>query len=337
MLFLLWCGFDLFVCFVISSFFHHTTYKKLTQKQFQVAAGFESEIKSTRFESLSSGNPTNYGNNQILNVDDFMGVAQFRCSCDVDCSGFFLPLFFLLLVASFFVQKCYITQLSLLHSPPHSLFSEPTLVHVIIEQDNSKETILYGLYNPAAVLPPMGGVCETFYETNEGVEGDADLSVNSIISGLTFVVVRCKGWEFYDGGMGVVTQRIYYDTGDGVKYPRIQNGLFFHYFPFFFFFDLLFLISLFTFSLSFFLFSFSFLLFFLSYLLLAHKKNTVFGPVQFTLPCGTSTMYSESLGFGQSGYTYITSIVDVEDVESWSRGVESLYLGCPDSIGGVFQ
>ena len=63
--------------------------------QFQVAPGFESLIKSTRFESLLTENPTDFGQNQILNVEDFSGIAQFRCSCDNICSGSPCSIFFI--------------------------------------------------------------------------------------------------------------------------------------------------------------------------------------------------------------------------------------------------
>ena len=206
--------------------------------QFQIPEGFESEIRNTRFESLLSGDPTNYGNNAILNVEDFTGIAQFRCSCDTACSG----LSFLLCGSLIFLSHSHF-----LFFFPLSFFSEPTLVRVIIEQENSEETILYGLYNPVPVLPPFGGACELFYETNGAVpDADNDLSLDSVVSGLTFVVVRCEGWGYVDGGMGVVAQRVYYDSGDGVKYPRIQTGLIFFsisYYSFESFFSLVLIIS----------------------------------------------------------------------------------------------
>ena len=35
--------------------------------------------------------------------------------------------------------------------------------------------------------------------------------------------VRCGGWDFFDGGMGVVGERIYYNNNG--TYPRLQTGL----------------------------------------------------------------------------------------------------------------
>ena len=45
------------------------------------------------------------------------------------------------------------------------------------------------------------------------------------MSGLSFVVVRCGGWEFFAGGMGGLGMKVYYKTENGVNYPREQTGL----------------------------------------------------------------------------------------------------------------
>ena len=107
---------------------------------------------------------------------------------------------------------------------------EPSLVRAIIEEENGNTFSLYGQYQLDLPLPPKGGSCESFYETNEGVGGDAGL-----ISGLSMVVVRCSGWDFFDGGMGMVGRRVYYAVEDeGVTYPQAQTGLLLEFFSCFF-------------------------------------------------------------------------------------------------------
>ena len=95
------------------------------------------------------------------------------------------------------------------------------LFRLTIEEESGQEILLYGLFEPRSSLPPRGGVCESYYETNSGVIDD-DL----IVSGLSFVVIKCGGWMFSDGDMSGVGVRMYYDS-QGAKYPRNQTGLFY--------------------------------------------------------------------------------------------------------------
>ena len=71
----------------------------------------------------------------------------------------------------------------------------------------------------------QGGQCTSYYETNKGVQGEEG---GGMISGLSFVVVGCSEWDFFDGGMGGVGVRVYYgeEGGEGT-YPRMQTGFFF--------------------------------------------------------------------------------------------------------------
>ena len=120
--------------------------------------------------------------------------------------------------------------------------SEPLLFRLTIEVEDGDEIVLYGLFEPRAILPPRGGTCESFYDTNEGVGSDDSV----IMSGLSFFVVRCGGWMFSDGDMSIVGQRVYYQSSDGPQYPRNQTCLLsFSFFPFFFRFSFFLFFSLF--------------------------------------------------------------------------------------------
>ena len=114
----------------------------------------------------------------------------------------------------------------------------------IIGTTEDKSTTFYTLFTPPPVLPPRGGECRAVYETVEGGEVDGE----GAVSAFSFVVVNCGGWEYIDGGEGVVAQRVYYevlDEGKGVvldplEYPVKRNGLLF--FIFFLFLYFLFLV-----------------------------------------------------------------------------------------------
>ena len=102
-----------------------------------------------------------------------------------------------------------------LHFPP-----EPLMFRLIIEKEGGITNIFYGLFEPKGILPPRGGLCESLYQTNEGVgEGEG------IVSGLSFVVVRCWGWMYADGDLSVLGHRVYYES-TGSFYPRNQTGIY---------------------------------------------------------------------------------------------------------------
>ena len=104
--------------------------------------------------------------------------------------------------------------------PPFPL--EPILFRLLIEYEDGDIMRYYGLFDPKSALPPRGGGCEALYEINDGVGGE-------IVSGLSFIVVSCGGWEYYDGDKSIVGMEVYYKTQDGDKYPRNQTGKFFSY------------------------------------------------------------------------------------------------------------
>ena len=133
----------------------------------------------------------------------------------------------------------------------HQLFPlEPILFRLLVEYEDGGIVSYYGLFDPKSALPPRGGGCEALYETNQGVGGEG----GEIVSGLSFIVVSCGGWEYYDGDKSIVGVEVYYETQDGDNYPRNQTGIFFHFFVFFSF--------LFFFFFFFFLFLFFFFFFF---------------------------------------------------------------------------
>ena len=78
----------------------------------------------------------------------------------------------------------------------------------------------YGLFDPRSALPPRGGACEALYETNAGVGEEGE-----IVSGLSFVVVSCGGWEYYDGDKSIVGVEVSFESEDTTKYPRNQTGI----------------------------------------------------------------------------------------------------------------
>ena len=99
------------------------------------------------------------------------------------------------------------------------------MFRVVVENEDGEITIYYGMFSPKSALPPQGGGCEALYETNEGVGDEGE-----IVSGLSFVVVSCGGWEYYDGDKSIVGWEVYYESEDGASYPRNQTGL--YIFPF---------------------------------------------------------------------------------------------------------
>uniref|UniRef100_A0A7S4NUI1 GPS domain-containing protein n=1 Tax=Paramoeba aestuarina TaxID=180227 RepID=A0A7S4NUI1_9EUKA len=206
---------------------------------FRIPAELQSKVRNTKFESLLGDDPDDFGQIQVFNIDEGSGVAQLRCSCTADCA-------------------------------------EPLLFRLTIEDNDDVETVFYGLYEPRAILPPRGGECETYYDTNDDANNE-----NQVVSGLTFVVVRCGGWSFFDGDMGIVGQRVYYQSSDGAQYPRNQ---------------------------------------------------TLFGPIQFTVPCGDVLVISEVIGFGDSGNTSQRIDAGELDVESWTNDDESLFLDVQDEL-----
>ena len=94
------------------------------------------------------------------------------------------------------------------------------MFRLTIEKEDESTSIFYGLYEPRGVLSPRGGACESLFETN------GDVGEEGIVSGLSFIVVRCGGWMYADGDVSVVGQRIYYES-DGALYPRNQTGYLF--------------------------------------------------------------------------------------------------------------
>jgi len=106
-----------------------------------------------------------------------------------------------------------------------SVCAEPVLLRITSTTDAITQTF-YALYTPPPVLPPRGGSCSVVYETFEGVNEDVPVSIFS------FVVVNCRGWQYYDGDSSVLAQRIYFevvDEGEGtvinpLEYPQKLNA-----------------------------------------------------------------------------------------------------------------
>jgi len=98
--------------------------------------------------------------------------------------------------------------------------SEPVFLQINVRL-NQKDHTLHFIYEPSGILPPLqGDGCSTFIETYGGE--------SEIISGLTFVGVKCDESFFADG---FAANNIWYevtDAGDGpvntpAQYPPIQN------------------------------------------------------------------------------------------------------------------
>ena len=163
----------------------------------------------------------------MLNIEsDDDELAQVKCSCDAICSGH-----------SRKVYSKYFEFMFLTPPFPHSTI-EPVFVRLTLSFSDSSSVSLYHLYQPPSSLPPHGGSCSALFSTlGEEEEG------GEVVSLLSFVVVTCEGWEFEDGMVSVLGEKIYFmveDEGEGavespLSYPPKTTSISFfplHFFSF---------------------------------------------------------------------------------------------------------
>ena len=181
-----------------------------------------------------SDDPESFGDLEVTTSSGLSGLVQIRCSCGSDCAGIAKPNKTKSNKNKTNDKKNEQQHHSLSYFLSHSLPSEPILIKIIGTTEDTT-VIFYALFTPPPVLPPQGGECRAIFET---VTGGAVGGGNEAVSAFSFVVVNCGGWEYVDGGEGVVAQRVYYevlDEGEGevlnpLEYPSKRNSLLFFFF-----------------------------------------------------------------------------------------------------------
>eukprot|EP00009_Paramoeba_aestuarina_P004479 CAMPEP_0201524816 /NCGR_PEP_ID=MMETSP0161_2-20130828/25361_1 /ASSEMBLY_ACC=CAM_ASM_000251 /TAXON_ID=180227 /ORGANISM="Neoparamoeba aestuarina, Strain SoJaBio B1-5/56/2" /LENGTH=903 /DNA_ID=CAMNT_0047924409 /DNA_START=630 /DNA_END=3341 /DNA_ORIENTATION=+ len=95
---------------------------------------------------------------------------------------------------------------------------EPVFVRLTLTFTDSSTVSIYQIYQPPPSLSPHGGSCSAVTSTlGEDVEDD-------VVSLLSFIFVECTGWEFADGLVSVLGERVYFaveDEGEG----EVENPL----------------------------------------------------------------------------------------------------------------